>query len=257
MKNILTLFGVLLLLGSCATTKQPTDLDKLLKQAENAGGKWSDYGTLAAGNVADTDDFLIRDVSDTSLAATGTQKRYTWASVKSDIASDVTIDLATLASTLTLADDESTDDNHEVLFTTTPTGAAAVETDGDFNYNPSTGTLSITGVVVGSGGDAADSGVIRLKNADSLTWEASPTGTDVVGISVDSDEVVQIGSSGASGVTVTPDLNISGDTLRIATTRTPASASATGSTGEICWDSDYIYICVSTNSWKRMAISSW
>lgn len=37
----------------------------------------------------------------------------------------------------------------------------------------------------------------------------------------------------------------------------PASATATGQTGQICWDSAYIYICIGTNTWKRVAISTW
>lgn len=37
----------------------------------------------------------------------------------------------------------------------------------------------------------------------------------------------------------------------------PASASSTGQTGQICWDSDYIYVCIGTNQWRRAAISSW
>lgn len=40
-------------------------------------------------------------------------------------------------------------------------------------------------------------------------------------------------------------------------TATPSSASATGTTGDIAWDGDYIYICVATNTWKRVAISTW
>lgn len=39
--------------------------------------------------------------------------------------------------------------------------------------------------------------------------------------------------------------------------RTPASATAPGVTGEICWDANYIYICTATNTWKRTAISTW
>ena len=41
------------------------------------------------------------------------------------------------------------------------------------------------------------------------------------------------------------------------TTKTPASASATGTTGTIAWDADYIYICTATDTWKRVAISTW
>ena len=40
-------------------------------------------------------------------------------------------------------------------------------------------------------------------------------------------------------------------------TKTPASAGATGTTGTITWDSNYIYICTATNTWKRVAIATW
>jgi hypothetical protein len=38
---------------------------------------------------------------------------------------------------------------------------------------------------------------------------------------------------------------------------TPASASATGIVGTVCFDSDYIYCCVATNTWKRVQINAW
>jgi hypothetical protein len=38
---------------------------------------------------------------------------------------------------------------------------------------------------------------------------------------------------------------------------TPASSSATCETGVITWDSSYIYVCIATNTWKRVAISTW
>ena len=67
-------------------------------------------------------------------------------------------------------------------------------------------TLSTTSdITIGSGGDPADSGTIRLKNADSIVWEAAPTGADIIGILVDSDEAVQIGSADATAVEVTTD----------------------------------------------------
>lgn len=39
--------------------------------------------------------------------------------------------------------------------------------------------------------------------------------------------------------------------------KTPASASDTGTTGMIAWDSSYIYICTGSNTWKRAAIATW
>ena len=49
---------------------------------------------------------------------------------------------ATLASTVTVSDDESTDDAHEIVFTT---DNATLESDGTMTYNPSTGVITTTG----------------------------------------------------------------------------------------------------------------
>lgn len=37
----------------------------------------------------------------------------------------------------------------------------------------------------------------------------------------------------------------------------PTSSSSSGTKGDICFDSDYIYVCVDTDSWKRVALSTW
>jgi len=37
----------------------------------------------------------------------------------------------------------------------------------------------------------------------------------------------------------------------------PATANATGEAGEISWDADYFYVCVATNTWKRVALLTW
>jgi len=37
----------------------------------------------------------------------------------------------------------------------------------------------------------------------------------------------------------------------------PASASATGTAGTIRFDANYIYVCTATDTWKRVAVSSW
>ena len=37
----------------------------------------------------------------------------------------------------------------------------------------------------------------------------------------------------------------------------PSTASSTGQTGRIAFDSSYVYICIATNTWKRVAISTW
>jgi hypothetical protein len=41
------------------------------------------------------------------------------------------------------------------------------------------------------------------------------------------------------------------------TTKTPATAASTGTVGTITYDNDYIYVCIATDTWKRVAISTW
>lgn len=43
----------------------------------------------------------------------------------------------------------------------------------------------------------------------------------------------------------------------ISSSNTPASAGAIGAAGTICWDSNYLYVCTATNTWKRAALSTW
>lgn len=55
----------------------------------------------------------------------------------------------------------------------------------------------------------------------------------------------------------TGKLHLAGDTFRLDTNRTPASAGAAGNKGDICWDNDFLYVCIDTNTWKKVAIATW
>lgn len=37
----------------------------------------------------------------------------------------------------------------------------------------------------------------------------------------------------------------------------PASATATGTAGQIAYDSTHIYVCVATNTWVRATLATW
>ncbi len=47
------------------------------------------------------------------------------------------------------------------------------------------------------------------------------------------------------------------DRINIAGYFTPASASDTGTLGDVCYDNNYFYVCVGTNTWKRSALTTW
>ena len=71
---------------------------------------------------------------------------------------------------------------------------------------------------------------------------------------IDASGRLLVGTSTQSGGSL---LQVNGDRIRVATSKTPASASDTGVAGEICWDADYVYVCTATNTWKRSALSTW
>ena len=52
-------------------------------------------------------------------------------------------------------------------------------------------------------------------------------------------------------------LGVSGGQVILNTPAAPATSSSTGTPGQIRWDADYIYICIATNTWRRIAHSTW
>lgn len=52
-------------------------------------------------------------------------------------------------------------------------------------------------------------------------------------------------------------IDLNGSTIRQRTARTPASAGAAGNQGEQCWDANYLYVCIATNTWRRVAHTTW
>lgn len=68
--------------------------------------------------------------------------------VDADIPNDITIDLATLATTITVTDNESTNEENPICFVAGADpdgGSLGIETDGTMTYNPSTGVITTTG----------------------------------------------------------------------------------------------------------------
>lgn len=106
----------------------------------------------------------------TTLGTIGTGVWQGTAIADAYIPNNITIDLATLATTVTVSDDESTADNQEVVFTTDNTN---LESDGDFHYNPSTGTLTATAFSEGG------TGVYNITESDAVYQPLEATLTDI------------------------------------------------------------------------------
>jgi hypothetical protein len=106
--------------------------------------------------------------------------------------------------------------------------------------------------------------LVKYKNGlFAITNVESDAGACIT-LGVGQKEDVRLASSGVVGVgTPVPTLSSgvgihsAGSTFRLAQSRTPANSTATGNTGEICWDANYLYLCVNTNTWRRLAHSTW
>jgi hypothetical protein len=119
MKKLLFILIALFFLSSCVgIQKQPDELDQLMKdmrEATESAGKWSSYGDMGDGNVADVDTLMIKDFDDTSLGPGGTQKQYQWADVKLDLSSFSELKLPNANDTTSVIDVQAKiahDNNH-------------------------------------------------------------------------------------------------------------------------------------------------
>jgi hypothetical protein len=98
----------------------------------------------------------------------------------------------------------------------------------------------------------ASAGFVNVSSNHNLVLRTNNTDR----VFVDTSGNVGIGTTGptiSSGV----GLHLAGSTLRLGTARTPASSTATGNQGEVCWDSSYLYVCIATNTWRRIALTTW
>ena len=87
---------------------------------------------------------------------------------------------------------------------------------------------------------AVGNGIRLLNNADATILE------------VESDGKLGVGSGNTSP---TATLDVNGNTIRLRTAKTPASASDTGNAGDICWDANFAYVCTATNTWRKARLS--
>lgn len=136
---------------------------------------------------------------------------------------------------------------------------ARFSVDGGLNLGTATG--AVTGELKASGGvTITDNNLYVSSTLASGTYSA-----ELLAASGADRDILRAGVSGVSNgffVTYTHsgtqmNYTFTGNNIRITSSKTPSSASDTGSAGQICWDTNYIYVAVGSNSWKRAALSSW
>lgn len=112
------------------------------------------------------------------------------------------------------------------------------------NYSSSSWTVS-----------GANDGYVYI-NSGNLTLGTDTQGTTVkvhVGGTLAGNVVTTFANTGA---TVAGNLTVSGS-CHLANVRVPTLANSAGTAGQITWDSNYVYVCIATNTWKRANISTW
>ncbi|MFA6065260.1 MAG: hypothetical protein WCW44_04890 [archaeon] len=131
-------------------------------------------------------------------------------------------------------------------------GPSAISGNANFTWDYTNKYLTITG---GTAQSTISKGLVvnsGLGNAAADSFNVKSVGDQYLIYTDALNNRVGIGTNAP-----TRKLDILDDGIRIRTAKTPASATAAGTQGDICWDANYVYICVATNSWKRVAISTW
>ncbi len=132
-----------------------------------------------------------------------------------------------------------------LLFSILGSGNAGLK--GELNIrSTSASTSTTTGALRVAGGLGAQ-GAVNVGGQINGTATTASTSTTT-------GALVTAGGAGIAGA-----LHVGGQIngLGAVQSGTPASAAATGTAGQIRWDTDYIYVCTATNAWKRVAISTW
>lgn len=110
-------------------------------------------------------------------------------------------------------------------------------------------------------GSSSDSKMLFKTNDQDLSYAYFQIFAQPVGFG--GDDLRFWGDATVAGMTIGANaapnamLDVRGNTIIISTARTPASASAAGVAGSVCWDSSFVYICVASSQWKRVAIATW
>lgn len=65
------------------------------------------------------------------------------------------------------------------------------------------------------------------------------------------------GNVGLGTTAPTQVLDVNSDGIRIRNSKTPVNSNDVCNQGDMAWDSNYVYVCVSSNLWKRASLGTW
>ena len=213
--NNVTIGGNLTVNGTTTTidTTNTTIKDSLLELNSGASSNSNDVGIIiqrgSTGNDAlfiwdeSADKFALGTTTD-NASSTGNLNMTTGtlvANIEGNVTGDVT-GTATNATHVTVADNESTNEENLITFIedTSATGNVGLESDGDFTYNPSTGTVTAT--IFKGNIDAVDIDVDGTANLDNTDIDGT-LAVDGATISLDATTSLNIDNSNTSnGITI-------------------------------------------------------
>jgi hypothetical protein len=206
---------------------------------------------------------MVAAVSQPQLAFTSdTAGSYTWGRILANSSEIVRVHSANLAAIANVAGA-----GIAVAGGITSTGNTTISAT-TASTSTSSGALVVSGGVgvagaIFAGGNIQSNAVFAANNT---TLYLRPSGASVSSGQVIIETSGNITASGDLQFTANNTYDVGSSTNRIRAvhvrdlfvgTATPASASATGTAGQITWDASYIYVCTATNTWKRVAISTW
>ena len=148
-------------------------------------GSFSSTGLAVTGNVTATTFVGDVDANDGDFDGTLEADAITVAGVAlATVIAGTTVTTATNANHISVADNESTNEENLIPFIedASATGNVGLESDGDFSYNPSTGTVTAT--IFKGNIDAVDGDFDGTLEADAITVAGVALNTVIAGVTV-------------------------------------------------------------------------
>ena len=151
---------------------------------------------------------------------------------------------------------------------------ASTSANWNTSYTTSTDTVTVHSDVSNAGSGAIITALERSRltanwtdtNATSGSWNSTNTTVksnsgllDVTAGTVAASKALVVDSN--KDIATLRDITASGrliaGQLRVTTTTAPSSYTYSGTKGEIAYDTNYVYICVANNSWRRSPLAIW